>query len=147
MQYLAEASQKFTCPVVAKVDPAFTDAVRITTLPTETVVTALPPEVTARDVVVACLVCAAVFDAPHAITARTTDKATDLLRVHGIFKIKGEKTTEIAEQKDGEMGFMTNVLRSVSDFRHQPIASSLTNRCSHIPDTWNVQETTESFSN
>lgn len=46
------ASQKFTWPVVSCVIPVVTVAVSTTTLPAVTVVTALPPEVTARVVLV-----------------------------------------------------------------------------------------------
>lgn len=53
VQYLAEASQKFTCPVFTLVAPAITVAVSVTTLPEATVVTEPPPELTARVVVVA----------------------------------------------------------------------------------------------
>src|SRR6185437_14977414 len=53
VQNAAAASQNFTCPVVTGAAPALTVAVRVTTLPGATVVTALPPDVTARAVVVA----------------------------------------------------------------------------------------------
>src|ERR1017187_9670030 len=53
VQYIAAASQKFTCPIVTGVVPAFTVAVSVTTLPAATVVTVLPPDVTARVVVAA----------------------------------------------------------------------------------------------
>ena len=53
VQYVAVASQNFTCPIVAGVVPAITVAVNVTTLPDSTVVTAPPPDVTARVVVVA----------------------------------------------------------------------------------------------
>jgi hypothetical protein len=56
VQYFAEASQKFTCPVVTAVPPTCTVAVSVTTLPEATVVTAPPPEVTVRVVAVAGLV-------------------------------------------------------------------------------------------
>jgi hypothetical protein len=48
VQDLAAASQKFTCPGVVGVPPAVTVAVNVTTLPAVTVVTVLPPEVTAN---------------------------------------------------------------------------------------------------
>jgi S-adenosylmethionine/arginine decarboxylase-like enzyme len=47
VQYLAAASQKFTCPGVTGVVPVVTVAVSVTTLPEATVVMTLPPEVTA----------------------------------------------------------------------------------------------------
>src|SRR5277367_4255464 len=46
VQNLAVASQKLTCPGVTGVLPAITVAVRVTTLPGATVVTAFLPEVT-----------------------------------------------------------------------------------------------------
>jgi hypothetical protein len=49
---LAVASQKLTWPGVTGVLPAITVAVRVTTLPGATVVTAFPPEVAASVVVV-----------------------------------------------------------------------------------------------
>jgi hypothetical protein len=52
VQYFAVASQKLTCPVVTAVLPAFTVAVSVTTLPDVTVATVVPPDVTARVVVV-----------------------------------------------------------------------------------------------
>ena len=52
VQYVADASQKFTFSTVTGVPPVVTVAVRVTTLPGATVVTALPPDVTARVVVV-----------------------------------------------------------------------------------------------
>ena len=52
VQWVAVASQKFTCPGVTGLLPAVTVAVSVTTLPDVTVVTELPPEVTARVVVV-----------------------------------------------------------------------------------------------
>ena len=58
VQYFAEASQKFTCPVVTGTAPAWTEAVRVITLPEVTVVTVLPPEVSTRDVVVEGFACA-----------------------------------------------------------------------------------------
>jgi len=51
VQYLAAASQKFTCPVVSAALPAFTVAVSVTTVFAATVVTALPPLVTVSVVV------------------------------------------------------------------------------------------------
>jgi hypothetical protein len=53
VQDFAVASQKFTWPTVTGVLPAVTAAVSATTLPEAIVVTALPPEVTVRVVVVA----------------------------------------------------------------------------------------------
>jgi hypothetical protein len=52
VQLLAEASQKFTWPTVTAAVPAFTVAVRVTTVPAATVVTAPVPEVTASVVAV-----------------------------------------------------------------------------------------------
>jgi hypothetical protein len=52
VQDLAKESQKFTWPGVTGADPAMTVAVSVTTLPDETVVTALPPLLTASTVVV-----------------------------------------------------------------------------------------------
>jgi hypothetical protein len=72
VQYFAEASQKFTRPTVTAAAPTFTEAVSVTTLPDATVVTALPPEVTARVVLVAAGACAeALLHAPLIIAART----------------------------------------------------------------------------
>jgi hypothetical protein len=71
VQYDTEASQKFTSPVVTTGVPAYTVAVNMTTLPDATEVTPLPPEVTARLVLVAVLVCvAASIGIPHNINAR-----------------------------------------------------------------------------
>ena len=71
MQYLAEASQKFTWPGVTAVVPALTVAVSTTTLPEVTVVTALSPEVTARAVVVVALACAEpTLQAPQRVSAK-----------------------------------------------------------------------------
>ena len=53
VQDFAVASQKFTCPTVTAVPAAVTVAVSVTTLPDVTIVTALPPDVTAIVVVVA----------------------------------------------------------------------------------------------
>ena len=81
MQYFAEASQKFTCPVVNAVDPAFTVAVSVTTVPEAIVVTGADAEVTASVVVVDALVCAAAgFQATHSATARITHDALSRLR-------------------------------------------------------------------
>src|ERR1700678_977907 len=52
VQNLAVASQKLTWPGVTGVLPAITVAVRVTTLPGATVVTAFPPEVTDSVVIV-----------------------------------------------------------------------------------------------
>jgi hypothetical protein len=52
VQYVTEASQKFTCPTVTFVEPEVTAAVSVTLLPEGTDVTGLDPEVTARVVVV-----------------------------------------------------------------------------------------------
>jgi hypothetical protein len=56
VQKAADASQKFTCPGVTGIPPAFTVAVSVTTLPDATVVTAAPPDVTESIVVVAICV-------------------------------------------------------------------------------------------
>ena len=58
VQYFAEASQKFTCPLVKAVPDAFTVAVNVITLPEATVVTCVAFEVTARVVTVVDFVCA-----------------------------------------------------------------------------------------
>jgi hypothetical protein len=52
VQYVTEASQKFTCPTVTVVEPEVTAAVSVTLLPEVTEVTGLNPEVTDRVVVV-----------------------------------------------------------------------------------------------
>lgn len=68
MQYFAVVSQKLTWPGVTAAVPSCTVAVSVTTLPEATVVTAPPPEVTARVVVVAAFACAeATFHAPHRV--------------------------------------------------------------------------------
>jgi len=67
MQYAAEASQKFTWPTVTGVLPAKTVAVKVTTLGEATVVTALPPEVTAKVVVVEDAAQAELLPAPRVI--------------------------------------------------------------------------------
>jgi hypothetical protein len=54
VQYVAVASQNFTCPVVTAAPPAVTVAVSVTTVWAGTVVTGAPPAVTASAVVVAC---------------------------------------------------------------------------------------------
>ena len=64
VQYAAAASQNFTCPVVTTAAPAFTVAVSVTTLPGATVVTALPPPVTASVVVVVAVLAPARGPAP-----------------------------------------------------------------------------------
>lgn len=52
VQYVADASQKFTDPDVTGEPPAVTVAVNATALPETTVVTGLPPEVAARAITV-----------------------------------------------------------------------------------------------
>jgi hypothetical protein len=52
MHHFAVASQKFTCPTVTGAPPAVTVAVNVTAVRDATVVTALPPMVTASEVVV-----------------------------------------------------------------------------------------------
>ena len=52
MQYVAVASQKFTCPCLMSVDPADTEAVNAIIVPELMDVTGLPPAVSASDVVV-----------------------------------------------------------------------------------------------
>jgi glutamate racemase len=59
MQYLADTSQKFTCPVVNVVVPAVTEAVSVTTVPEVTVVTGSPATVVASVIALNALVCAA----------------------------------------------------------------------------------------
>jgi hypothetical protein len=101
VQCAAEASQKFTCPGVTGVAPAFTDAVSVTTLPEATVVTALPPEVTARIVVVAALVCAeAVVHAPHTVMANIRQRAANLPGLRSLLKIKRGLRAGIERQTD-----------------------------------------------
>ena len=56
VQYFAVASQKLTWPVVSAAVPVFTDAVRVTTLPEETVVTGPALDVTVRFVTVSVFV-------------------------------------------------------------------------------------------
>jgi hypothetical protein len=51
VQYCAVASQKFTWPAAIAEAPALTVAVSVTTVPDDTEVTGLPPEVTDRTVV------------------------------------------------------------------------------------------------
>jgi hypothetical protein len=83
VQYIADASQKFTCPVVNGVDPAVTVAVSVTTLPDDTVKTGPLPEVTASVVAVAVLACAvARFEVPQTTKARRPHKAIDLQPPH-----------------------------------------------------------------
>src|SRR5215469_1600247 len=74
VQLFADASQKFTWPVVICVAPALTEAVSDTTLPDATEVTPDPPEVTVKVVAVT------VFVWPHpsrplAATARSIVEA------------------------------------------------------------------------
>jgi hypothetical protein len=60
--------------------PAVTVAVSVTTLPEDTVVTAVPAEVTARFAMVAGFACAAaIFQDPDTVRARATHKADKLL--------------------------------------------------------------------
>ena len=77
VQYVAAASQNFTCPIVAGVVPANTVAVNVTTLPDATVVTAPPPDVTARVVVVAA-------GAAQARTAPPQRAITETAETHNI---------------------------------------------------------------
>jgi hypothetical protein len=74
VQY-ANASQNFTCPIVTAAAPAFTVAVSVTTLPAATVVTVLPPDVTARVVVVAA-------GAAQARTAPPQRAITEIAETH-----------------------------------------------------------------
>jgi hypothetical protein len=102
---VAEASQKFTCPVVNAVAPALTFAISVTTLPKATVVTALPPEVTAR--VVAVAVCAEA--APHvpstlAISPPPRPAMTPDFRNWP--KIRPERTPRVAGLANPEMAHM-----------------------------------------
>jgi hypothetical protein len=55
VQYFADASQKLTCPVVTEAVPTSTAAVRVTTVPVVTEVTALPLDLTVRLVTVEIL--------------------------------------------------------------------------------------------
>src|ERR1017187_1875392 len=59
VQYVADASQKFTCPVFTDTPPLTTVAVSVNSIPEETDVTTLPPEVTVNVVDVDS--CAGVF--------------------------------------------------------------------------------------
>lgn len=76
MQLFAVASQKFTCPGLTAVTPAFTVAVRVTTLPVVTDVTAVPPEVILRFVVVAGFVWPNPFILAKHSPANTTQRPT-----------------------------------------------------------------------
>ena len=58
VQYFADTSQKFTCPVVNAVPEDFTVAAKATTLPEATVLAGAAFEVTVRAVTVADFVCA-----------------------------------------------------------------------------------------
>ena len=79
VQYVAVASQKFTCPAVNEVVPAVTVAVSVTTVPDVTVVTWLPAAVTASVIAVDAPVCAAAgFHGPHSATANAPHHATNL---------------------------------------------------------------------
>jgi hypothetical protein len=73
VQYVAEASQKLTCPVFTLVEPAITVAVSVTTVPEATVVTEPPPELMARVVVVAPLPAQA-CDAPASKNIKNAKK-------------------------------------------------------------------------
>jgi hypothetical protein len=53
VQVVADASQKFTCPGVTAVPPAFTCAVSVTAVPAATELTEFPPDVIAMVVLVA----------------------------------------------------------------------------------------------
>ena len=66
VQDFADASQKLICSTVTAVVPAFTVAVRVTTAFAGTSVTATPPEVTVRIVLVAILVVEAYWTLPTA---------------------------------------------------------------------------------
>jgi hypothetical protein len=75
-QYVAVASQKFTRPGVTGVEPATTVAVSVTTAPEATVVTALPPDVTPRVVVVG----AELATACGALPSRAKHTAAEIVR-------------------------------------------------------------------
>jgi hypothetical protein len=75
VQYVAAASQNFTCPIVTGVIPAITDAVNVTTLPDATVVTVVPADVTASVVVVAA-------GAAQARTAPPQRAITEIAETH-----------------------------------------------------------------
>jgi hypothetical protein len=66
VQYLADASQKSTWPVVSAAVPAFTDAVSVTAVPTATVVTVPLPAAIVRVVDVAVFIWAYAEDPPTA---------------------------------------------------------------------------------
>jgi hypothetical protein len=72
VQVVADASQKFTCPGLTAVPPAFTCAVSVTALPAATEVTELPPEVMPMVVLVAVFDCAAASSAHVQINADRT---------------------------------------------------------------------------
>jgi hypothetical protein len=64
VQYVAAASQKFTCPITTAADPDFTIAVSVTTLPESTVVTVLPADVIAKAVEVSAVAAQAFVATP-----------------------------------------------------------------------------------
>jgi hypothetical protein len=107
VQYVTVASQKFTCPIVSAVVPALTDAVSDTTLPEATVVTELPPEVTARLVVVAVLVCAeATRHIPSRLETRTPPRAARTPDFRSWPKIRLERTPRVAKPANLETANM-----------------------------------------
>jgi hypothetical protein len=73
VQYVAAASQKFTCPLVTAAAPVFTVAVNVITLPDSTVVTVPPPDVATR-VVVSVDTTKAHSVPPQKIIARIVEK-------------------------------------------------------------------------
>ena len=88
MQYFAEASQKFTCPRVTGIFPARTDAVRVTTLPEATVVTACPAEVTASVVMVVAFCAEALVHVPLSIAQSAKQSLANLPRLRESFKMR-----------------------------------------------------------
>jgi hypothetical protein len=70
VQYVAEASQKFTAPDVTGEPPAVTVAVNATALPEATVVTALPADVAARAVTVGTACAIPLIEPPQAAIKR-----------------------------------------------------------------------------
>jgi len=80
VQYFADASQKFTCPVVNVVVPAVTAAVSVSTVPDVTVVTGRPATVVASVITVDALVCAAA--GLHGIPSATANAPHQARNLH-----------------------------------------------------------------
>jgi hypothetical protein len=80
MQSDAVASQKLTWPVLTTEPPAVTEALKLTTAPEATLVTALPPEVTVRLIALAEGICAQSFDGAQ---AKEIDSSRSRSRMQG----------------------------------------------------------------